>query len=1318
MTTPLRRRIRHTRRVIGYGALVVLILLATMVGALNQLLPLVERHPQRVAQWLTERVGEPVTFSRAVGEWTGRGPRFTLDDLRIGTGARALDIGKAELLIAVYSGLLPGEPLTELKVRDLSLVLEQGADRRWRLAGLPFKEVPGVDPLDTLERLGELQIEHARLSIRAPSLKVAVALPRVDLRLRVTGDQLRAGVRAWAKHGSAPVTAVADLRRGDWSGQLWAGGEDLRLAQWSPLLAGSGLVMAGSGKLDLWARIDGQRVMDVRSEAEFAPLALVAVKPWRDEGDGRVVSPPVAFEAASVLARWQVDADGDGWQLHAPRLRFRQPGEDAARSLDGVWAAGGDTFALQARRIDLAPARALATLADVVPAGLRRWLHDAAPDGEIRSLGVSGRKGDWSGAAYFAAVGWSAHARGPGLQGLGGAASFDQDGGVLALDGAPARFEWSGFRQPLDLRLDGTLGWWRDGVGWTAGAGGLRVRGDGFGTTLRAELQFQGDGSKPRLDLAAAVDPAQVAGAGRFWVVGKMPPATIDWLDRALQQGEVVDGRAVLAGDLDAWPFRNGSGRFDARARVTGATVAFHKEWPPAERLELDVSFDGPGMALAGSGAILGNEVDHVDGAIPDFADPILALAIDSAADGATLRRLLLESPLRRTFEEHLAKATVEGPAQVALDLTLPLAARLGPNRIDGTLELLGAHLVDPRWDLDFTDVRGSTRFSQDGFAAESLDIAIDGEPAKFSLKVGAPYTGDPALAAVASLQGELPPKLLLGHHPPLLWLGDWLAGRSAWTIGVAIPAAVRGRPSLPSRLYVESDLVGTTVSLPAPLAKAATVPMPLRLEAPLPLKDGEVVLSLGGTLMTMRAKAGTGDSMAGRIRFGEAASQGPLPAQGFVVGGRVATLDAAGWIGFAAKGGDPPASPAVVAAPAPASGTPAPTPGPGPAAAATAPGTDALREVDLQVDALDLLGSSFADARVQLRRAATVTRVQVDGEAIAGSVEIPRELSAGVTGRFQRLYWPEKPEPTPEQLAEAASGRSDDPSKLPPLRFDVEDLRVGSLALGRTQLVASPLPAGLRVERFSTRSPTLELLASGDWLVAGAGRSQSRFEVDFSANSLGELLGAFGLEGMVDEGKTRGRLDGRWPGSPGAFSLARFEGTLRADVGEGSLLELEPGGSGRVLGLISLAEIPRRLTLDFSDFFEKGFGFNTMSGEFVFADGRATTDLLLINGPAAEIRVSGATDLRKEEYDQRIEVLPKAGGVLPAIGLVAGGPVGAAVGAVAQAVLQRPLKQAARTVYHVTGSWKKPDVVVVEKGPPQAVPTPATREPGPAAGN
>ncbi len=1270
MQSPLRRRIRHARRFTGYGLLVVLILAAAAVGVVNQMLPLVERNPDKVASWLSQRVGQPVTFTHARGEWTRRGPRFTLDGLRIGEGDRLLDIGRAELLVAVYSGLLPGAALTELKVRDLSLALEQGEDRRWRMVGLPFQPLPGVDPLDTLEALGELQVERARLVVRSPAFRRELSLPRVDLRLRVNGARLKAGLQAWAVDRGTPMTAVVDLDRGTWSGQLWAGGKALKLDDWSPLLADTGVVVSGSGSVDLWARIDTQRVMDVRSRAEFAPLALGARKPWRARPDGTLDSPAVAFERADLLARWQVD--DNGWQLHAPQLHFHQSGRREPRSFDGLWLAGGKRFALQAPRMDLAPARALATLSSSVPVGLRQWLREAAPDGELRHVHIQGQGDVWTGSAALGAVGWRPYGKQPGVQGLAGSAAFDQSGGVFRLGSDPVRFDWPSFRQPMDLRLAGTLGWWRSGGLWTAGASGLGIRGEDFGVLARAELHFPGQGGKPRLDLAAEVDPFTVQAAKKFWVVDKMPPTTIDWLDNALQAGTVEMGRAVLGGELADWPFREGQGRFDAHARLVQAQVDFNSEWPVAEALDLDVGFDGPGMTIDGTGMILGNRVGRVVGGVADFRDPRLRLDIDADGRGESLQALMLASPLRARYEEHLLNARIGGPATVALQLDLPLAARLGGRRIEGSLDLANASLSDPRWGIAFTQVQGRTRFSDRGFATEDLQVNFEGEPARFNLFVGDGYTGSPSLAARATLEGRFPPKVLLARHPPLGWLNDWLAGSSHWRLTVQVPQALAGAPAPPARLDVQSDLVGTAITLPAPLGKDAATPRPLSLQAPLPVGKGEIALDLG-QLMRLRGRMGADNAMTGLIQFG-AGTPAPMPAEGLVALGTSETLDAAGWIAFAAKGD----------------------------------GTGGLRAVDLRVAQLDLLGATFPDTRLRLQRGADHTQLLLTGAAIEGSVRIPTDLDLGVQGQFERLHWPDKPPPPavagadPNALPEEEEP-GQDPTALPALRFSVKDLRLGEMALGQAELQATPMANGLRVDRFTTRAKAMQLTASGDWLRAGEGKSRSRFDVDFAADSLGELLAAFGLAGVVEDGETKGKLQGSWRGSPGEFALVRFDGRLRVDVGEGQLLDVEPGGGGRVLGLISLAEIPRRLTLDFSDFFAKGFGFNTMGGEFVFADGRASTDLLLINGPAAEIRVSGSTDLRLQRYDQRIEVLPKAGGALPVLGALAGGPVGAAVGAVAQAMLQKPLKQAARTVYRISGPWKDPEVVVIEKGPPPA---------------
>jgi uncharacterized protein YhdP len=174
-------------------------------------------------------------------------------------------------------------------------------------------------------------------------------------------------------------------------------------------------------------------------------------------------------------------------------------------------------------------------------------------------------------------------------------------------------------------------------------------------------------------------------------------------------------------------------------------------------------------------------------------------------------------------------------------------------------------------------------------------------------------------------------------------------------------------------------------------------------------------------------------------------------------------------------------------------------------------------------------------------------------------------------------------------------------------------------------------------------------------------------------------------------------KFDAGWPGSPVAFKLDGLEGSLHLDAREGRLLEIEPG-AGRVLGLLSLAQLPRRLTLDFRDFFSKGFAFNEMKGTVRFGNGRAHSDKLVIDGPAATIDIRGAANLQAQSYDQTIEVRPKAGNLLTAIGAVAGGPVGAAIGAAANVVLSKPIGSMAAKTYRVTGPWKEPKVEVISR--------------------
>src|SRR5690606_27362084 len=243
-------------------------------------------------------------------------------------------------------------------------------------------------------------------------------------------------------------------------------------------------------------------------------------------------------------------------------------------------------------------------------------------------------------------------------------------------------------------------------------------------------------------------------------------------------------------------------------------------------------------------------------------------------------------------------------------------------------------------------------------------------------------------------------------------------------------------------------------------------------------------------------------------------------------------------------------------------------------------------------------------------------------------------------------------------------AGDSVDPAAIPPLALVVEDLRVADAALGRMELRTRPTGNGLAVDTMQLRSPRHSIGLGGSWEGRG-GAARTRLDVDVGSQDIGALLAGLGLGGRLDGGAGTARFDGTWPGSPAGFQLGELEGSLALAVKDGRLIEVEPG-AGRVLGLLSVAELPRRLMLDFRDFFSRGFVFNRIGGTLRFGDGLARSEELVIDGAAAEIRIEGSADLRARTYDQVIEVHPRTGGLLTAVGALTAGPVGAAVGAVA----------------------------------------------------
>jgi uncharacterized protein YhdP len=284
-------------------------------------------------------------------------------------------------------------------------------------------------------------------------------------------------------------------------------------------------------------------------------------------------------------------------------------------------------------------------------------------------------------------------------------------------------------------------------------------------------------------------------------------------------------------------------------------------------------------------------------------------------------------------------------------------------------------------------------------------------------------------------------------------------------------------------------------------------------------------------------------------------------------------------------------------------------------------------------------------------------------------------------------------------------------PSSLPPLHLQVTDMRLGKAKLGEARLETWPTDEGMHIDQLRANSKNVQITASGDWN-GDEKRSRTHLAMNFVSEDVARMLDALGFVGIFQGGRTEAKLDATWPGGPSALALANMDGTLRVDVANGRILEVQPG-VGRLFGLVSVTELPRRLSLDFGDVVGKGFGFDSITGDFRFANGNASTQNLKIRGSAAEITITGRAGLKARDYDQEVLVVPHVGNSLPVVGALAGGPVGAAAGLAVQGILGHGLNQAARKRYHVTGSWDKPVFTQIEKGDPStAAPTPVAPAP------
>jgi uncharacterized protein YhdP len=344
-----------------------------------------------------------------------------------------------------------------------------------------------------------------------------------------------------------------------------------------------------------------------------------------------------------------------------------------------------------------------------------------------------------------------------------------------------------------------------------------------------------------------------------------------------------------------------------------------------------------------------------------------------------------------------------------------------------------------------------------------------------------------------------------------------------------------------------------------------------------------------------------------------------------------------------------------------------------------------------VHLDRASVFGFEFPDVVARLRGDGDAWRVDVGGPYAEGKVTVPVELARGrpIVLEMKRLHLASTPQPKPGGPGDPAPQA--DPRKLPAITAHVEDFAWQGRRFGRLDAAIVRDPRGITFESLRTVAPGFDIVANGSWYMED-GAPRTRVEGTFGSGDFREAARWLGYRDAVEARQARLTASLWWPGGPSGEAVGSMTGTLRLVLEDGRLRDVEPG-AGRMLGLLSVAQLPRRLSLDFRDVTDQGLAFDSVTGDFELRAGNAFTQNLVLKGPALDIGIVGRTGLAAEDYDQTMVVSGNTSGPLAVAGALAAGPVIGAGVLVLSQLFKDQLQGLARVYYHVSGPWSAPVV-------------------------
>ena len=1295
MNDKIKRRFGRFANYLWMFFATVTILLAIMVTIIKTILPQIKDYRQDLELQLSEQIGLPVLIGAIDADWKPLGPEIVINEVLVidpNKNLGVISVRVARVKINAWRSLINMSPYATLIELDSAVVnLSRSPKGVIHLTGLDPKgsnSTKDKDGLTEEERkslddeidYGEVTqtllnhfLAQSQISVKdsrvvftdnqAGGAMSTIAIQDVSVVNKTPSHQITAKVLL-ASAGVLNVVAEfdGDPREEETKTEIYLRASALDLAK-LPIVRSHELNLLKSAKLntEIWLN---------RSlgswQSGFVNFSLDAIKYKNPEKQHL----PIKQLAMSVQMRKVSESlwyfSSRDLQLSADNLRLPNTSwkltvlKEADKTPELEWTLS---------KIPIEKMMKVVSGSPYIEPKIYKKLSELAIKGSIDNLRLTynlNQSGDFDAVAEFSQLSYKPVDDVPSIGNLSGSVNFQKNKDVkfnLLSQDSELGFK-SLFRQPIPvkkLEIEGNVQ--SDGETLVVDLPLVKLANEHTNINSRVNLRVT-DNESTYLTLYSEIPFLDLSALPIYLPTEVMSELLVKHLDAGFKGGKIVNLRLASLGTLESFPYKDNNGYFGVMGDTDNTLYQFLPDWPAIEQLNSTISFVKDRLEVnLHSGQMLGMALVDAKAVIPtmDVKETEIILNIKNAARFEEFNKIIKARPLA----DGLGKAFDDIGISDIITIDLNVQAGLGDKdhtHVNGEIQFVGQNLEYKPINISAEKLEGKIAFTENSVESKALSGMLYDEPAKLEIKSTQNNAGMKLDIGIRSA--------ILAKHLKNHVAGPWetfVDGKIPIDLKVAIQTVRNGASKIITTL--KSNLQGVALFLPGKFAKEKKQRRSLAVEIATHDKFFDVHIDYDKKLQTVVRFDDTlpenEDRFYGaKFQFGREMNWNIEP--GLSVGGELASLQIEDWVEYFKE-------------------------------LEKRLGDDAGEDKSLTIEPIkvrigELKASEFVFKNVDIDLAIKPDEdlaIGIVNPDIAGKISILKKDDTSIlVADFERFILREMPEFKNKGQSEFT------PDDLLPMLIECAYCEFFNKPFGQLSISGQNTKLGYEIEGDAAIKELLQLKINGAWIIDG-GVDLTSMRGTMTSNNLGNLHDLWKIPGGgVRNSELKGNFNLFWPNKPHEINLAQLGGSISVELGQGHLEDISDAGA-RVFSLLSLSSIPRRLSLDFSDLFSKGFFYDSIKGEFYIENGWAKTDKALVNGAAADVEITGASDLVEEKYDQRILVKPKIGSSLP---LLAGWAVNPTIGATVFLLNEifEPLEVVTSIEYQIVGSWENPEIIKV----------------------